>query len=92
MGFALAGGGVSGAGLDAELERDLTPETIAQVVKLVPDVLLGEDPPAERQMYIDYLSARVSTPRAFEAEAIRAQTTAVKALTQAPRARGPRDV
>lgn len=76
---------------DARLAPRLTPEVLAEVVALVPDALLmdapeGRTPPfasaaAGRAAYLDYFARRLEAPRAFAAEAVRAQA----ALRKAPR-------
>ncbi|HTV00121.1 MAG TPA: HipA family kinase, partial [Luteitalea sp.] len=52
--------------VDAELAARLTPDVIASVVDLVPDVWLPEDEAdVTRRAYADYLVARVTGTRAF---------------------------
>jgi hypothetical protein len=58
------------AGADAELSRRLTPELIADVLRLVPDAWLLHDSPFAgaadgRAAYAEYLTGRLAAPRAF---------------------------
>lgn len=61
--------------IDEELVRTLTPDVIGRIVDLVPDVWLGEASAggAERRAYRRYLTERLSAPRSFVEEAIRAR-------------------
>ncbi|HSG48506.1 MAG TPA: HipA family kinase [Longimicrobiales bacterium] len=72
---------------DARLAARLDAETLAVVVEAVPDELLVDatrpgvpapDAAAERTRYVDYLRARLETPRAFalEAERVRRERVA----------------
>jgi hypothetical protein len=46
---------------------------LEEVAALVPDEWLGEDAPARRQAYVDYLERRLTDPREFAQEAERAR-------------------
>ena len=54
---------------DARLAPRLDPDRIREVVGLVPDTLLGEDPAGARAGYVEYLERRLSAPRPFLATA-----------------------
>jgi hypothetical protein len=58
-------------GADLALSAPLTPNLIADIVALVPDVLL--DDPDARRHYVAYLSARARGPRGFAEEAVSAR-------------------
>src|SRR5579884_4317927 len=67
---------------DARLARLLTPEVVRGVLQLVPESWLGDvplfpDAAAHRAAYVDYLLARLSSPRAFAEEAARAHAQLV---------------
>ena len=55
---------------DAAMTRAITPEIIQRIVGLIPDTWLGGD---SRDAYAQYLIQRVTGPRAFVQEAIRAR-------------------
>lgn len=55
---------------DARLAPLVTPELLERLVAQVPVAWLGEVPP---QRYVDYLTARLTAPRAFAEEAERAR-------------------
>jgi hypothetical protein len=59
---------------DERLAPVLDGETLAAITSLIPDEWLGDEPGARRAAYVDYLSARLSEPRAFAEEAERART------------------
>jgi len=64
---------------DEILSRRLSEDVINSIVQLVPDVWLESDPtfePADtyRDAYIEYLSTRLESPRAFVEEAISARS------------------
>jgi hypothetical protein len=61
--------------VDAELTPLLTPESIAEVVALIPDVWLDE--PSHRGVYQEWLTRRLEAPRAWVEEAIRARSLLV---------------
>ena len=66
------------AAADAALSRRLTPQVVADVVALIPDAWLEDDPlfaskGEQRDAYRDYLLRRLAAPRAFAEEAIRAR-------------------
>ena len=71
------------AQLDAELAARLAPPVLAGIVAQIPDAWLGgdglridgrpADADAHRAAYLDYLTLRLEAPRAFVAEAVRAQ-------------------
>ena len=65
------------AAADARLSLLLTPEVIGQIVALIPDEWLADEPcfadkAAHRQAYADYFVRRLQAPRAFAEEAARA--------------------
>jgi hypothetical protein len=65
--------------VDARLAALLTPELIAAIVALIPDAWLRDEPTfanpdAQRAAYRDYLTRRLSAPRAFVQEAVRARS------------------
>lgn len=64
---------------DARLSAQLTPEVIQGLVNQIPADWLGDAPQfadvaAHRAAYVDYLVARLESPRTFVEEAIRAHT------------------
>jgi len=69
------------AAADARLAPRITPDLIAQVLETVPDTLLldpvirdeFESGAAARARYVEYLNTRISAPRNFIDEAVRAQ-------------------
>jgi hypothetical protein len=61
------------AAADSRLASRLTDAVIDDVVALVPDDWLGDEPGAQRAAYADYLRARVRGPRPFVEEATRAR-------------------
>ena len=70
------------AAADAALVPMLTPELIVEIVALLPDAWLGDeplfpDPAAHRAAYASYLTERLTAPRAFAEEAIRAHAQLV---------------
>ena len=67
---------------DATLAARITPDLIREVVALVPDAWLAADSPfattqAARDAYIQHLSRRLQSPRAFLQEAVRARSVLV---------------
>jgi hypothetical protein len=58
---------------DSRLAPMLTRDVLEEVAALVPDEWLDDEPDARRAAYVDYLSARLSEPRAFAMEAERAR-------------------
>ena len=67
---------------DAELAPRITPALIDEVVALVPEAWLADEPgfadaQAHRRAYADYLHRRVQSPRAFVEEALHARSLAV---------------
>jgi hypothetical protein len=67
---------------DATLAARITPDLIRDVVALVPDAWLAADSPfattqAARDAYIQHLSRRLQSPRAFLEEAVRARSVLV---------------
>ena len=70
------------AEVDEQLAKKITPGLITDIVAQIPESwLLGEaafaDVDAHRQAYVDYLLRRITAPRAFVEEAIRARTDLV---------------
>jgi len=66
------------AAADATMTAALTPQVIADVVALIPDEWLEDDPlfagpAAQRDAYRTYLCRRLQAPRAFFEEAVRAR-------------------
>ncbi|MEP6940696.1 MAG: HipA family kinase [Rudaea sp.] len=71
------------AEVDADLAARLAPSLLAAIVGLIPDAWLAgdglridgvaADAAAHRAAYLDYLTLRLAAPRAFVAEAVRAQ-------------------
>lgn len=64
---------------DAQMSALLTPTLIDSVIKLIPDAwLLGDAPFSDsdehRAAYVEYLSNRLTAPRAFLEEALRARS------------------
>jgi hypothetical protein len=68
---------------DAEFAPRITRALVGAVVSAVPDQLLQDD----RQRYVDYLLTRVSEPREFVAEALRARAAGVTSPPQRKAAR-----
>jgi hypothetical protein len=67
---------------DRSLSEKMTPAMINQVVELIPDAWLGDEPrfrsvEDHRAAYADYLLGRLRDPRAFLEEAINARTLLV---------------
>jgi hypothetical protein len=67
---------------DATLATRITPDLIRDVVALVPDRWLAADSPfattqAARDAYVQHLSRRLQSPRAFVEEAVRARSVLV---------------
>jgi len=67
------------ADTDTQMIRRITPAVIADIVELVPDGWLDAGPPfanqrEQRDAYLQYLSNRLRSPRAFVEEAIRARS------------------
>jgi hypothetical protein len=67
---------------DAALSARLTPARIREIVALIPDDWLGDEPAfadvaAHRAAYVDYLLSRLEPPRAFVEEAIDARAQRV---------------
>jgi hypothetical protein len=65
--------------VDERLAAQLTPERIGEIVSLVPDAWLTGDPTlgspsAYREIYREYLLRRLTPPRAFVEEAVRARS------------------
>jgi hypothetical protein len=60
------------AAVDESMAAALTPEAIERIVALIPDGWL-QDGPAQRTAYRDHLVERLTAPRAFVEEAIRAR-------------------
>ncbi len=63
---------------DQTMTQAITHEVIEEVINLIPDDWLNEDPrfpsaAEHRQAYVDYLTRRVEAPRHFVEEAIRAR-------------------
>jgi hypothetical protein len=54
---------------DAHLVPLLTDEVVTAAVAQVPDEWLGEAPAEARQQYVDYFSARLTSPRVFLSDA-----------------------
>lgn len=70
------------ADVDAQLAEKITPVLINAIAALIPESwLIGESPfdevAAHRQAYADYLLDRITAPRAFVEEAIRARADLV---------------
>jgi hypothetical protein len=70
------------AQVDATMAACLTPERIAEIVALIPDSWLTDDPmfsgpAAQRRAYVDYFVRRLQAPRAFLEEALRAHAVHV---------------
>jgi hypothetical protein len=58
---------------DAALAPVLDRAVLSEVVDLVPDDWLDDEPDARRTAYVDYLDARLEGPRQFALEAERAR-------------------
>jgi hypothetical protein len=56
-----------------DLAPRLTPAALGEMLALVPDAWLGDDPAARRAAYTGYLAARLAAPRPFIEEALRAR-------------------
>ena len=68
--------------VDAELAAKLTPEVIDEVLDLIPDDWLGDEPRFEtpnehRAAYRDYLLHRLESPRRWMEDAADAQALSV---------------
>ena len=66
------------AAADAPMAAVLTPERLAEIVALIPDAWLQDEPMfaskvEHRAAYLNYLTLRLAAPRAFATEAVRAQ-------------------
>jgi hypothetical protein len=66
------------AAVDARMAASLSPERLADIVQLIPDAWLHDEPTfaskaAHRAAYLHYLTRRLSAPRAFAMEALRAR-------------------
>lgn len=64
--------------VDAWMTQRLTPPRIAEIVQLIPDTWLEDEPTfaskaAHRDAYLQYLTQRLAAPRAFFEEAVRAR-------------------
>jgi hypothetical protein len=64
---------------DAWMIEHITPRIIAQIVQLIPDAWLEDEPSfgsraAHREAYLQYLTHRLAAPRAFLQEALRARS------------------
>jgi hypothetical protein len=68
---------------DAQLAPRVTRELVEHIMGLIPDALLQDD----RQRYVEYLMTRVSEPREFLAEALRARAAGVTSPPQRKAAR-----
>jgi hypothetical protein len=67
---------------DAWMSAHLTAERIREVVQLIPDTWLADEPSfidkaAHRDAYVQYLTSRIASPRAFFEEACRAHALPV---------------
>jgi hypothetical protein len=67
---------------DAAMLTRITPDTIREIVALVPNAWLTADSPFDtaqkaRQVYVQHLTRRLQSPRAFLEEAIRARSVLV---------------
>jgi hypothetical protein len=65
---------------DAQLRSRLTADKLSDIVRLVPDSWLAEDPgftskAAQREAYLDYFTLRLESSAVFVQEAIRAQSS-----------------
>lgn len=68
--------------VDAELTALLTEETIARIIDLIPESWLGDEPgfatiEEHRAAYREYLAMRLTAPREWVEEAVRARTLRV---------------
>ncbi len=68
--------------IDAELSATLTPEVIAAVIALIPESWLDDEPrfasvEEHRAAYRDYLTRRLTAPREWMEDAVRARTLRV---------------
>jgi hypothetical protein len=68
--------------VDAEVRRDLNAEMITSIVSLIPDEWLATEPPLEsterqRQVYVEFLQARLAAADTFVEEALHARKTLV---------------
>ncbi len=64
---------------DAELSSRLSPETVHQIIEMIPAEWLGQEPlfasiEQHRAAYVEYLLGRLETPRAFAEEARNARS------------------
>jgi hypothetical protein len=57
--------------VDADFAAKLTPETLGEIVALIPDSWLKE-PAAEKKAYLDFFMGRLKAPRAFAKEIVEA--------------------
>lgn len=67
---------------DEQLGQRITPEVVRRVVDLVPEAWLEGDAAfadvqAHREAYVEHLTSRLQTPRAFLEEALRARSASV---------------
>lgn len=67
---------------DARLAATLTPEVLARIVELIPESWLGGEPAfsslaEHRAAYVEVLTRRLQSPRAFVEEALRARSAHV---------------
>jgi len=65
------------ARIDEPMAALLTPQLLADIVQLIPDAWLHDEPAfaskdQHRAAYLDYLTRRLTAPRAFATEAARA--------------------
>jgi hypothetical protein len=68
------------AEVDAEMTALLTPDKLADIVRLIPDSWLSNDPgfagiPAQREAYLNYFLLRLQASDVFVQEAIRARSS-----------------
>ena len=64
---------------DSFMSGRITPQLIGEIVGLIPDAWLDDEPTfatkaAHRDAYRNYLTRRLQTPRAFAMEAVRARS------------------
>ncbi|MEO8380753.1 MAG: HipA family kinase [Acidobacteriota bacterium] len=72
--------------VDEELTARLTPEAIAEIIELIPESWLGDDPPftsieEHRAAYRQHLTQRLEGPREWLREAVQRMEEAVRART-----------